>query len=57
MTNSIFLVEYNNLQEIGSKGKRMLKKPTAKKAKPTKKRHIEIEYEMESEKPRQKARH
>lgn len=42
---------------MGSNNKRVPKKPTVKKAKPTKKRHIEIEYEMETEKPRQKARH
>lgn len=48
-----------SFQDIGVKGKRLPKKPANKKTKPTKttkKKHIEIEYEMESE-PRQKIRH
>lgn len=46
-------------KEIASSSKRVPKAKIAKatKTKPAKKRHIEIEYELEDEKPRQKIRH
>ncbi|XP_055300860.1 protein MAK16 homolog [Sitodiplosis mosellana] len=54
---SDFESDDDDIEDVGSKNKRVPKKPTVNKTKPAKKRHIEIEYEMESDKPRQKARH
>lgn len=54
---NFYLCIFFLFQDMGSTSKRVPKKPTVKKSKPSKKKHIEIEYEMETENPREKAKY